>query len=305
MAVPDYQTFMRPLLDVLSDGQVWKMRDLYARLATEFALTEADLAEMLPSGRQATYMNRIGWAKTYLLKAGAVHSPQRGVVEIAERGRQLLKQHPHGVSTRLLYTFPEFVQFQGADSAFGLQTEQPEIKTTPAPSLSPEEQFDALYTEFSRSLISDLLAQIQALTPTQFERLVVQVLVAMGYGGSVRDAGAALGKRGDNGIDGVVKQDPLGLDKIYIQAKQWTSNVGSQEVRNFSGSLTYHKATKGVLLTTADFSPSATDTARQIGNIILIGGQQLAGLMVEYGVGVLTRSTYLVRRVDSEFFEEL
>ena len=171
--------------------------------------------------------------------------------------------------------------------------------------LSPEEQLDALYTELNSSLASDLSQQTEQLTPQQFEVLVVRLLVAMGYGGSVKDAGAALGRSGDNGIDGVVKQDPLGLDKVYIQAKQWTNNVGSQEVRNFSGSLTYHKATKGVLITTAGFSSSATDTAKQIGNIILIGGEQLSQLMIEYGVGVITRSTYLVRRVDGEFFEEI
>lgn len=296
--IPDYQTFMRPVLLLLSDGQIWKMRDLYARLAAEFSLTDADLAEMLPSGRQSTYMNRIGWAKTYLVKAGAVHSPQRGTVEITARGRQLLEQFPEGVTTKALYAFPEFAEFQKGVPA-------PVTEQAAPSSLSPEEQLDALYTDLNTSLRSELLAQVRGLTPAQFERLVVQLLVAMGYGGNVRDAGAALGRSGDNGIDGVVKQDALGLDKIYLQAKQWTGNVGSQEVRNFSGSLTYHKAGRGVLLTTAGFSPSATETARQIGNIVLIGGEQLAELMTEYGVGVLTRSTYLVRRVDSEYFEEL
>ena len=147
--------------------------------------------------------------------------------------------------------------------------------------------------------------QVQGITPQQFEVLVVQLLVAMGYGGNTHDAGQALGRSGDNGIDGVVKQDPLGLDKVYLQAKQWTNNVGSQEVRNFSGSLTYHKASKGVLITTAGFSSSATDTARQIGNIILIDGKTLANLMIQYGVGVLTRATYQLRRVDTDFFESI
>lgn len=168
---------------------------------------------------------------------------------------------------------------------------------------SPDEQLDTLYAELSAALADELLTQVRTLTPQQFEILVVQLLVAMGYGGSVRDAGQALGRSGDNGIDGVVKQDPLGLDKVYVQAKQWANNVGSQEVRNFSGSLTYHKASKGVLITTAGFSSSATDTARQIGNIILIGGDTLAELMIQYGVGVITRSTYLVKKIDSNFFE--
>ena len=303
MPIPDYQTFMRPILAALSDGQAWKLRDLYARLAAEFSLTDADLAEMLPSGRQATYMNRIGWAKTYLVKAGALHSPQRGTVEITARGQELLAQFPEGVTTKLLYAFPEFAEFQRSAPSQGLEAAGP--STDPAPTLSPEEQLDALYAGLNASLHSELLAQVRGLSSAQFERLVVRLLVAMGYGGNVKDAGAALGRSGDNGIDGVVKQDALGLDKIYIQAKQWTGNVGSQEVRNFSGSLTYHKAGRGVLLTTAGFSTSAAETARQIGNIVLIGGEQLAELMTEYGVGVLTRSTYLVRRVDSDYFEEL
>lgn len=168
---------------------------------------------------------------------------------------------------------------------------------------SPDEQLDSLYAELSAALADELLTQVRALTPQQFEVLVVQLLVAMGYGGSVRDAGQALGRSGDNVIDGVVKQDPLGLDKVYVQAKQWANNVGSQEVRNFSGSLTYHKASKGVLITTAGFSSSATETARQIGNIILIGGDTLAELMIQYGVGVITRSTYLVKKIDSDFFD--
>lgn len=302
MAVPDYQSFMRPVLTALSDGQTWKMRALYARLAADFSLTESDMAEMLPSGKQATYANRIGWAKTYLTKAGAVESLQRGTVQITENGRRLLKEYPDELSTRILGTIPAFAQFLGVQTSASTAVKPQQAEVSP---LSPEEQLDLLYADLNATLKDDLLLQVRELTPAQFERLVVQLLVAMGYGGSVKDAGAALGQSGDNGIDGLVKQDPLGLDKVYIQAKQWTSNVGSQEVRNFSGSLTYHKATKGVLMTTAGFSSSAGDTARQIGNIILIGGEQLSQLMIEYGVGVITRSTYLVRRVDSEFFEEI
>ena len=277
------------------------MRELYAELAASFGLTPAEKSELLPSGRQTTYANRIGWAKTYLLKAGALESPQRGAVRITERGTQLLHEHLQPITTRMLMAFPEFAQFQGVQP---VTTEPHPVVPPPAAlSLSPEEQLDALYSEVNASLADELLQQVMTLTPQQFEVLVVQLLVAMGYGGTVKDAGAALGKSGDNGIDGLIKQDPLGLDKVYLQAKQWTGNVGSQEVRNFSGSLTCHKASKGVLITTAGFSNSALDTARQIGNIILIDGGQLARLMIEYGVGVITRATYHLRRVDGEFFE--
>jgi restriction system protein len=306
MAVPDYQTFMKPVLIALNNGQTWKMRDLYSHLATDFALSETDLAEMLPSGRQATYMNRIGWAKTYLLKAGALHSPQRGMIAITQRGRELLSMSDQVINTKMLYSFPEFAQFQGTvpitDPKHGL----PNVYT---PVLSPEEQLDALAEGLNKALTDDLLAQVQQLTPTQFERLVVQLLVAMGYGGSVRDAGAALGRSGDDGVDGVIKQDSLGLDKIYLQAKRWQKkqSIGSSDVRNFIGSLNIKKASKGVFITTSFFTSNAIETVKQTSNatIILIDGEALAALMIEHGVGVTSQSTHFVRRLDADFFEEI
>ncbi|WP_221090431.1 restriction endonuclease [Deinococcus aquaedulcis] len=301
MPIPDYQTFMRPLLVLLSDGEPRPMPEVYHLLADEFTLSDTDLATMLPSGRQPTYKNRIGWAKTYLLKAGALSSPQRGTVQITARGRDLLLQHPEQISTKMLFAFPEFMAFQGAPPPDGAD-DRPELSE---PALSPEERMAALATELNSALSTELLAQVTQLSPSQFERLVVELLVAMGYGGSVRDAGQALGRSGDNGIDGLVKQDPLGLDRIYLQAKRWQNAVHSPEIRGFSGSLTFHKASKGVFLTTSSFSDGARRTAQQIGNIILIDGETLAQLMIEYGVGVLTRETYHLRRVDSEYFEEL
>lgn len=296
---------MRPLLQAVQDGNQHKMRDLYARLAAEFRLTEAEMAEMLPSERQATYKNRIGWARTYLTKAKALESPQRGIVRITERGKALLSQYPQGISTKLLMTFPEFAQFQGVQLT-PRQGSTPQIGPQHIIDvLSPEEQLDTLYAALNAKLAEDLLDQLMKLSPSQFEVLVVRLLVAMGYGGSTRDAGEALGKSGDNGVDGVVKQDPLGLDKVYLQAKRWQDNVGSQEVRNFAGSLSYHKASKGVFITTSEFSSNAKNTAQQIGNIILIGGQRLSQLMIEYGIGVINRAIYQVKRIDSEFFEEI
>lgn len=304
VAVPDYQSFMQPLLALVSDGQAWRMREVYAALAEKFNLTESELAEMLPSGRQSTFMNRVGWAKTYLVKAGALESPGRATVVITERGRKLLEAHPEGMTTKMLLAFPEFVQFQQGPKHEDAQPLPAQAEVSP-PILSPEEEFAALYAEWTTGLAAELLAHVQGLTPVQFERLVVEVLVAMGYGGSVRDAGQALGRSGDNGIDGLIKQDPLGLDRIYLQAKKWQNPVHSPEIRTFAGSLTYHKASKGVFLTTSTFSSGAVATAQQIGNIILIDGPQLARLMLEYGVGVQTHTTYHVKRVDSDFFEEL
>lgn len=303
MAVPDYQTLMRPLLESLQDGQTRSMQEVAAALAEQFQLIDTDLQEMLPSGRQATFANRVGWAKTYLAKAQVVETVTRGTVRLTERGRGLLRRVPGRITENDLKVYPEFQVFKETRRSGPAAQAQPNITDIQHVEISPDERLDRLYAELSAALADELLTQVRALTPQQFEILVVQLLVAMGYGGSVRDAGQALGRSGDNGIDGVVKQDPLGLDKVYVQAKQWASNVGSQEVRNFSGSLTYHKAAKGVLITTAGFSSSATDTARQIGNIILIGGDTLAELMIQYGVGVITRSTYLVKKIDSDFFE--
>ncbi|GAA4021177.1 restriction endonuclease [Deinococcus rubellus] len=291
------------MLEAVKNGQEYRIRDLYQPLRLVLQLSEADLQELLPSGKQAKYANRVLWAKFHLVKAGVLLSPTRGAVKITERGQQLLKEVPDRIDMKVLNRFPEYVAFRGSKQAIVNGVNETETEPDHLKQIPPDEQLDALYAELSAALADELLAQVRALTPQQFEILVVQLLVAMGYGGSVRDAGQALGRSGDNGIDGVVKQDPLGLDQVYVQAKQWANNVGSQEVRNFSGCLTYHKASKGVLITTAGFSSSATDTARQIGNIILIGGETLADLMIQYGVGVLTRSTYQVKKIDSDFFE--
>lgn len=309
MTVPDYQSFMRPLLELMADGQIRKMRDIYSDLAEKFQLTEADLAEMLPSGRQSTFMNRVGWAKTYLAKAGALNSPERGSVIITSRGLELLQRFPERVTAKDLMQFDEFMEFQqvkpGGIRASNAGSGLPGANIIHPETLSPEEEIAQLFTEMNGTLAAELLEQARNLTPAQFERLVVEVLVAMGYGGSVRDAGQALGRSGDNGIDGLIKQDPLGLDRIYLQAKRWQDTVHSPEIRTFSGSLTYHKANKGIFITTSSFSEGAKRTAEQIGNIILIDGDTLARLMIDYGVGVITRDTYQIKRVDSEYFEEL
>ncbi|GGI68484.1 restriction endonuclease [Deinococcus wulumuqiensis] len=306
MAVPDFQAFMRPILEKIDDGNPHRLSELYQRLAAFFALTPEDLEELLPSGKQAKYHNRILWAKFHLDRAGLLTTPARGVLQITELGRDFLRRYPQHIGMRELQTVPAYAEF--------IRRNRTPAQAEPTPGalsaelsvgLAPAEQIDALYAELNTSLAEELLTQVSALSPAQFERLVVEVLVAMGYGGSVRDAGQALGRSGDNGIDGLIKQDPLGLDRIYLQAKRWQNTVHSPEIRTFSGSLTYHKAAKGVFITTSTFSEGARATAGQIGNIILLDGHALSRLMIEYGVGVLTRETYQIRRVDLEYFEEL
>ncbi|UQN05923.1 restriction endonuclease [Deinococcus sp. QL22] len=303
MAVPDYQSLMRPLLEAVQDGTTHVMREVAGHVAATLGLSDSDLQELLPSGKQTIYKNRIGWAKTYLTKAQALATETRGTVKITTRGQELLARTPGRIVQRDLEIYPEFLAFKTT----GQSQTAPAAPTPDDISLvtSPEEQLATLYSQLLTSLADELLSQVMQISPQQFERLVVEVLVSMGYGGSVRDAGQALGRSGDNGIDGMIKQDPLGLDRVYLQAKKWQNTVHSPEIRTFAGSLTYHRASKGVFLTTSGFSEGAKQTAAQIGNIILIDGHMLASLMIDYSVGVLTRKTYSIRRVDSEYFEEL
>ncbi len=304
MPVPDYQSLMRPLLEAVQDGQALHIREVSKRVAQTLQLSEEDLGEMLPSGKQATYTNRLGWAKTYLAKAGALSSEGRGIIRITERGREVLGRVAGRITQSDLQQYEEFQAFKQRT----IEEKPTTIKLSVTETMSiesPEERLSSLYAELNANLAEELLQQVKERSPAQFERLVVEILVAMGYGGNVRDAGQALGRSGDNGIDGLIKQDPLGLDRIYLQAKRWQNTVHSPEIRTFSGSLTYHKATKGVFMTTSTFSDGAKATAEQIGNIILQDGEQIARLMIDYGVGVLTRETYQIRRVDAEYFEEL
>ncbi len=304
MAVPDHQSLMRPLLEAVQDGSTHVMREVAGHVAATLGLSDSDLQELLPSGKQTIYKNRIGWAKTYLTKAQALATETRGTVKLTARGQELLARIPGRIIQRDLEIYPEFMAFKTAGQS---QTTQTAVPTPDDISLvtSPEEQLATLYSQLLTSLADELLSQVLQISPQQFERLVVEVLVSMGYGGSVRDAGQALGRSGDNGIDGMIKQDPLGLDRVYLQAKKWQNTVHSPEIRTFAGSLTCHRASKGVFLTTSSFSEGAKQTAAQIGNINLIDGHMLASLMIDYGVGVLTRETYRIRRVDSEYFEEL
>lgn len=279
------------------------MQAVHAHLAEVMGMSDADLQETVKSGQQTKFNNRVSWTRTYFGKALVIEIPRRGVVRITPRGLAFLQAAPEQITKADLMQFAEFAAFTARRASE--ESAPPDSKHDPAETAPPDEQIAALHASLNASLATDLLKLTQSLLPQQFEILVVQLLVKMGYGGSVRDAGQALGRSGDNGVDGLIKQDPLGLDRIYLQAKRWQNTVHSPEIRTFSGSLTYHKATKGVFITTSGFSDGARKTAAQIGNIILIDGETLAQLMIEYGVGVLTRETYLIRRVDSEFFEEL
>lgn len=299
MGIPNYKAFMRPLLEVTSDGGEWPTGKLKDAVSDRVGLTEADRAELLPSGKQLTYSNRIGWAKTYLTKAGLLTSPKRGWVRITQRGIDALKSG-QAIDNSYLRQFEEFRIFKNPNPPPGDPEEGNEDEAT------PDERLDTLYRAIRSSLAQELLELVLASDPAFFERLVVRLLVAMGYGGSVQDAGKAIGQSGDEGIDGIIKQDRLGIDNVYIQAKRWAPGhtVGPGEVRNLSGALSMRKAIKGVLITTSAFTASAKDAARQIGNIVLVDGEELAELMIDYNIGVTTKDTYELKEVNEAFFTD-
>lgn len=254
MAIPDFQTFMKPFLQILGDLRERPMKEMIEEMAETMNATESDRKERLKSGA-ARFDNRVGWAKAYLSKAGLIESPRKGIVKITKRGLDLLKENPDRIDQKLLARYPEFREFQNRSRNRKKITKEP----TPQPGDTPEEVLDKAYSEIRENLAQDLIKQVVNLTPSQFETLVVELLVKMGYGGSIHDAGQAIGKSGDEGIDGVIKEDKLGLDKIYIQAKKWDPQraVSGSDVQAFVGALEGKGARKGVFITTARFSKAA------------------------------------------------
>lgn len=312
MAVPPFQDFMLPFLQHIADGQEHKISELFDHLASHFELSDDDLKELLPSARETRFKNRVYWARVYLGQAKALDSTGRGRFKITDRGQQLLKSKPKRIDVKLLGQYPEFQEFKNRSSGSdeGLA---PTTAVAPSPSgeqllaaQSPEEQLESSYQLLRQQLGQSLLANILKAPPSFFEQLVVDLLVAMGYGGSRVDAGQAIGQSGDGGIDGIIKEDRLGLDIVYLQAKRWESPVGSPEVRNFTGSLEGHGAQKGVLITTSKFTKDATDFARRLQQkkLVLIDGQKLAELMMDFEVGVTRVASYTVQKIDPDYFGE-
>lgn len=308
MSVPDYQALMLPLLEQLADGKERLVRELREEVATRLRLSEADRAELLPSGKQPMFDNRLGWAKTYLDKAGLVRSVRRGVCQITERGKSVLAQKPRTLDTGTLMKFSEFQDFverSNDDIESGTDEQSRSKNAVSPPAITPEEAFERAYKDLRKKTEAELLATTLQASPRFFERLVVELLVKMGYGGSLEDAGRALGRSHDGGVDGMIKEDPLGLDVIYVQAKRWQNTVGRPEVQGFAGTLEGERARKGVFITTSTFSKEAREYVARIDKkIVLIDGTHLASLMFDFGIGVNAVGTYELKRVDSDFFSE-
>lgn len=304
--IPDYQSIMLPLLEITSDKEVHKFREVVDSISDHFQLTEDERKKLLPSGNQALIDNRVGWARFYLTKAGLLKSEKRGTHQITEQGLKLLESKPSELRTKDLDRFKQFVDFKesiskkndkGTDGDNGDEEEQ-NIET-------PEEALEYAYLKLKNDLSRDMLDTIKSCSPAFFEKLVVDLLTKMGYGGSRKDAGQALGKTGDGGIDGIIKEDKLGLDTIYIQAKKWENTVPVREIRDFAGALLSKKARKGIFITTSSFPKSAFDFVESIEHkIILIDGERLTDLMFEFDVGLSKQSLYEVKKIDSDYFEE-
>ncbi len=301
MAVPDFQSWFLPLLKRVADGESHRLSDLYEELAQDLDLSDEDRAEELPSGKQLTYRNRIGWARTYLKKAGLLESPARGECRITKRGIEVLAQDLERVDVKFLKQFPEFEKFHTYKPS-GPGEGGPDGEVVSA---TPEELLEQSHGALKDNVTQELLERVKAAPPSFFESLVVDLLLRMGYGGSREDAGKIVGRSGDGGVDGVINEDRLGLDVVYIQAKRWENTVGRPVVQAFAGSLEGVRARKGVLITTSDFSSEARQYVSQIEKrIVLVTGQQLANLMFEHNIGVSSVASYEVKKVDTDFFEE-
>jgi restriction system protein len=302
MAIPDYQTVMLPLLRFLKDGKEHNIGEVVDSLTDDFNLSTEERQQLLGSGQQTVIRNRAGWARTYLKKAGLIASTRRGFFRITERGHSVLASKVERVDVKYLEQFPEFVAFRELRHE---QANEPLVPATTSIDATPEEELDAAYGRLRLDLESELLDQVKSASPSFFERLVVEVLVRMGYGGTLRDAGQAVGKSGDGGIDGIIKEDRLGLDVIYIQAKRWDSTVGRPEIQKFAGALQGHRARKGVFITTSSFSADALEfTSRIDSKIVLIDGAALVKHMIDHDVGVSVSRSYAVKKIDSDYFSE-
>lgn len=302
MPIPDFQSIILPLLVSASDGEVRSLGDAREHLAAIFALTSDEIEELLPSGRQRRFDNRVAWAKVYLEQAGLLVSPKRGRFQITPEGKAFLETNPNKITIASLNQFEKFRAFRTSAKT---SKEELEVICLPETTETPEELLEQSYQSINEELAGSLLEQIKQCSPAFFENLVVELLLKMGYGRNRIEAGKAIGRSGDEGIDGIISEDRLGLEAIYIQAKRWAGSVGRPEIQKFVGALHGKRARKGVFLTTGTFSQDARDYVSHIDpRVVLIDGTQLSEYMIELNLGVSVKATYEVKRIDTDFFTE-
>jgi restriction system protein len=298
MSIPDFQMILSPLLEFASDGKEHKLSEAIERLAIHFNLTDAERKELLPSGKQPRFDNRIGWSRTHLKKAGLLNYQPRGKFQITQRGLDTLTQKPTRIDVKYLKQFPEYLEFIGVSN----NPAAVEVPNLPLEQ-TPDETIESAYRQLRQNLAQDLLERLKTSSPAFFEQFVVELLVKMGYGGSLADAGSAIGRSGDEGIDGIIKEDRLGLDAIYIQAKRWQNTVGRPEIQQFVGALAGKGASKGIFITTSKFSEQAKSYLPANVKVVLIDGEQLAEYAIEVNIGVSVVSEYQVKRLDMDYFD--
>jgi len=307
MGIPDFQTIMLPFVKTLDDGQTWTMKDLTERLAIHFNLSDSERHELLPSGQQTIFSNRVAWAKSHLKNAGLITNPNRGKVTIADVGRQTLQQNPTTINCKVLKQFSSYLKFIGVvPSDESVMVTSSTDETAMEGIKTPLELIESSFQTLRKETEEELLSKLRTCSPAFFERVVVQLLRAMGYGG-VTGEGSVTGQSGDGGIDGIIKEDKLGLDVVCIQAKRYSdSTVGRPIVQQFVGSMDFVQANKGVILTTSQFSAEAYDFIRRIvgKKVVLIDGQKVAGLMLDHDVGVSRSKIYELKEVSNDFFDE-
>jgi restriction system protein len=295
---------MLPLLEIVGDGNQYQLAKLTDLIVNRFNLTEAERTALLPSNKMTIIRSRVGWAKTYMKKAGLIVQPKRGIVAISPEGLSVLAKKPGKFDDAFLQQYPSFVEFKNLthlDSA----TAEPVHEVVTGEVATPDEALEDSYLTLRKALADELLDRVKSCSPEFFERLVVELLVAMGYGGTLADAGKAIGKAGDGGIDGIIKEDKLGLDLVCIQAKRWEGTVGRPVVQSFAGSMEAYRAKKGVLVTTSTFSTEAREYVKQIERkIMLIDKLLLTELMIDHGIGVVIDRTYVLNKVDSDYFDD-
>lgn len=305
MAVPTYEKFMFPVLKILFDEQIKSKKEITEEIIKYFNFTAQDLSETLPSQSQPTYFNRMGWAITYLKKAGLINSPSRACFQITDEGKNIVRNNITTLDTKYLKRYDSFLEFQNLSHK---QDKLSKLNEENQNSVTPIENIINSYELIKKDVCDEILSKILEQSSDFFEQLVVDLVVAMGYGGSIEDAGKATKRTGDEGIDGIIKQDKLGLDNIYLQAKRWQKNniVGRPEIQKFVGALAGQGARKGIFITTSNFTKEALDyKPRNETSIILIDGQKLVDLMYEYNIGVTVENRFEIKRLDSDYFDTL
>ena len=304
MAIPGYQEFMLPLLKLAGDGNVHKISEAMDTLAIQIGISDAEKETMLPSGTQTRYYNRVTWALTYLTKTLLLEKAGRGTFKIAARGISVLKKNPVQINNAYLEQFSEYKTFKNKSNKPSASASNGGTSVAVQPDITPEEQLEVAHETLRNALADELLQRVRAGSPKFFEHLVIRLLVAIGYGGGQLDRAEVTGKSGDEGIDGVIREDRLGLDMVYVQAKKWENTVGPGEIDKFVGSLMRKKATKGVFITSGTFTDGAARAGKDAAvKVRLIDGEELAELMIDFNVGVAASDTYVVKKVDSDFFE--